>query len=507
MFSMRDTINIWLPTEPSLSGASTSLRIVLLFSSMETRPLLIDGKWRTTDRLQDVRAPYTGELMARVSNASEGEAEESIAVAAQASLEMRQIPRYEIAEALKRIADYIKGRREDFARTIALEAGKPITSARGETDRGISTFTFAGEEARRFTGETVPIDTQAVGRGRFGWTERIPRGVIFGITPFNFPLNLVAHKVAPALASRNAIIIKPSPRTPLTSLLLGEAFLESGLPAGALQILPMEIPVIDTLLKDERVAMISFTGSAEVGWRLRAHAARKQVTLELGGNAPVIVDETANLNYSIERTAMAAFNYAGQVCISAQRIFVHERIAEEWTNGFVARAGSLRTGDPLNEETELSVMIDEEAARRAEGWINEAVNGGARLLTGGTRRGALLEATVLTDVESEMRVCTEEIFAPVATISTFSDFEDAISEANNTRYGLQAGVFTRDMQRAFSAAQKLETGGVMINDAPSFRVDNMPYGGVKMSGTGREGVRPAMLDMTEERIIVVDPTH
>jgi glyceraldehyde-3-phosphate dehydrogenase (NADP+) len=474
---------------------------------METRPLLIGGRWRETASTQEVRSPYTGEILARVSQASRDEAEESIAIASAAAVEMRQLARYEVAEALHSIGNYIKERREEFARTIALEAGKPIQTARGEADRGVSTFQFASEEARRFTGETVPVDTQALGRGRFGWTERIPRGVIFGITPFNFPLNLVAHKVAPALASRNSIIIKPSPRTPLTSLMLGEAFLESGLPVGALQVVPMEIPVIDVLLQDERVAMISFTGSAEVGWRLRAHAARKQVTLELGGNAPVIVDETADLKYSVERTSLAAFNYAGQVCISAQRIFVHERIADEWTDAFVARARALRTGDPLDERTELSVMIDEEAARRAESWINEAVGAGARLLCGGTRRGALLEATVLTNVDSEMRVCTEEVFAPVATITTFSDFADAINEANNTRYGLQAGVFTRDMERAFRAAQSLETGGVMINDSPSFRVDNMPYGGVKMSGAGREGVRSAMLDMTEERIIVIDPTH
>lgn len=474
---------------------------------METRPLLLGGRWRTTASAQDVRSPYTGDVIARVSTASRDEAEESIAAAASAALEMRKLARYEVAEALRRMSDYIKARREDFARTIATEAGKPFAAARGETDRGVSTFLFAGEEARRFTGEIVPIDTQAIGRGHFGWTERVPRGVIYGITPFNFPLNLVAHKVAPALASRNAIIIKPSPRTPLTSLLLGEAFLESGLPAAALQIVPVEIPVIETFLRDERVHAISFTGSAEVGWRLRASAAHKQVTLELGGNAPVIVDETADLNYSVERTALAAFNYAGQVCISAQRIFVHESISQEWTDGFVARAKALRTGDPLDEATELSVMIDEDAARRAESWINEAVGGGARLLCGGARRGALLEATVLTDVHGEMRVCTEEIFAPVATISTFSDFESALAEANNTRYGLQAGVFTHDMGRAYLAAQKLETGGVMINDAPAFRVDNMPYGGVKMSGTGREGVRSAMLDMTEERVIVVDPMH
>lgn len=475
--------------------------------NMETKPFLIGGEWRTTENLQEVHSPFTGASMARVSYASRGEVEEAIAVASSAAAEMRALPRYEVAEALRRIADYIKSHREDFARTIATEAGKPITAARGETDRAVSTFTFASEEARRFTGETVPIDTQATGRGRIGWMERIPRGVIFGITPFNFPLNLVAHKVAPALASRNSIIVKPSPRTPLTALMLGEAFLESGLPKGALQVVPMEIPEIDLLLMDERVQMISFTGSAEVGWKLRERAARKMVTLELGGNAPVIVDETADVAYSIERSVMAAFNYAGQVCISAQRILLHERIAEEWTRRFVERAKDLRTGDPMDEATELSVMINEEAARRAESWVNEAVGAGARLLCGGQRRGAFLEATVLTDVHSEMRVCSEEVFAPIATIQPFDDFNEALTEANNTRYGLQAGVFTRDMSHAFLATEALNFGGVMINDAPAFRVDNMPYGGVKLSGAGREGVRYAMEEMTEPRMIVIDPSH
>lgn len=474
---------------------------------METKPFLIGGQWRTSENLQEVRSPYTGEEVARVCYASRSEVEEAISVAASAAAEMRALARYEVAEALRRIADYIKAHREDFARTIATEAGKPITAARGETDRAISTFTFASEEARRFCGESVPVDTQAMGRGRIGWMERIPRGVIFGITPFNFPLNLVAHKVAPALASRNTIIVKPSPRTPLTALMLGEAFLDCGLPAGALQVVPMEISEIDLLLTDERVAMISFTGSAEVGWKLRERAARKAVTLELGGNAPVIVDETADIAYSVERSALAAFNYAGQVCISAQRLLLHERIADEWTSRFVERAKNLRTGDPLDEKTELSVMINEEAARRAESWINEAVGAGARLLCGGARRGALLEVTVLTNVHSEMRVCSEEVFAPVATIQTFSDFEGALVEANNTRYGLQAGVFTRDMGHAFRATEALEFGGVLINDGPAFRVDNMPYGGVKLSGTGREGVRYAMEEMTEPRMIVIDPSR
>lgn len=474
---------------------------------MDIKPLLIGGEWRATEQFQDVRSPFTGEVEARVTAAPREVVEEAIAIAAGVTAELRALPRYEIAEALRRIADGIQARREEFARTIAVESGKPITAARGETDRAVATFTFAAEEARRFTGETVPVDTQVLGRGRYGWTERIPRGVIFGITPFNFPLNLVAHKVAPALASRNAIIVKPSPRTPLTALLLGEVFLESGLPKSALQVLPMEIAEIDVVLADERVAMISFTGSADVGWKLRERAARKAVALELGGNAPVIVDETADVKYSIERTAMAAFNYAGQVCISAQRLFIHERISGEWTAGFVERARNLRTGDPLDEATELSVMIDEQAARRAEEWIKEAVGAGARLLCGGQRRGSLLEATVLTDVHSEMRLCSEEVFAPVATIQTFSDFGSALMEANNTRYGLQAGVFTREMKRMYEAAETLEFGGVMINDAPAFRVDNMPYGGVKLSGMGREGVRYAMEEMTEPRMIVVDPAR
>jgi acyl-CoA reductase-like NAD-dependent aldehyde dehydrogenase len=473
---------------------------------MTTKPLLIGGEWRATDTLKEVRAPYTGEMLARVSYAAQDDVEEAVASAASAAAELRALPRYEIAEALRRIADHIKDRREKFARTIAQESAKPITAARGEVDRGVSTFTFASEEARRFTGETVPVDTQALGRGRFGWTERIPRGVIFGITPFNFPLNLVAHKVAPALASRNAIIIKPSPRTPLTSLMLGEAFLASGLPKGALQIVPMDIPLLDILFDDERVAMISFTGSATVGWKLRARVPYKQVTLELGGNAPVIVDETADIKYSVERSVMAAFGYAGQVCISAQRLFIHQKIADEWTQLFVERAKSLRTGDPLDEATVLSVMIDEEAARRAEEWIGEATSAGARLLCGGTRRGSLLEATVLTDVHQEMRVCSEEVFAPVATVETFGEFAEALAAANHTRYGLQAGVFTRDMNQIYEAARTLEFGGVMINDAPAFRVDNMPYGGVKLSGAGREGVRYAMEEMTELRVIIVDPT-
>jgi acyl-CoA reductase-like NAD-dependent aldehyde dehydrogenase len=474
---------------------------------MNNRPLLIGGEWRTTEESREVRSPFNSELVASFSVASRAEVEEAIALAHRASVEMRELPRHTIADSLRAIADRIGARSEEFARTIALEAAKPIKTARAEVERGVLTFVHASEEARRFAGEVIPLDGQATGAGRTGWTERFPRGVVFGITPFNFPLNLVAHKVAPALASRNAIIVKPSPRTPLTSLLLGEVFLESGLPRAALQIVPMEIETIDAVLEDERVAMISFTGSAEVGWLLRSRAARKQVALELGGNAPVIVDETAELDYAVSRTAASAFAYAGQVCISAQRVLVQSSIAEEFTDKLVAKAKALRAGDPLEEETELSNMIDEQAARRAEEWVNEAVAAGARLLCGGRREGSLLDATVLADVQPEMRVCSEEVFAPVAALQTFVDFEAALASANDTRYGLQAGVFTRLTSRALSAFRALEFGGVIINDSPAFRVDNMPYGGVKLSGAGREGVRYAMEEMTEPRLIVIDPQH
>jgi glyceraldehyde-3-phosphate dehydrogenase (NADP+) len=474
---------------------------------METRPLLIGGEWRATAEAREVRSPYSSELIARFSVASRGEVEEAVASASRAAAEMRELPRHAVADSLRAIADGIRARAEEFARTISLEAAKPIKTARAEVERGVMTFVHASEESRRFAGEVVPLDGQATGAGRTGWTERFPRGVVFGITPFNFPLNLVAHKVAPALASRNAIIVKPSPRTPLTSLLLGEVFLESGLPRAALQVVPMEVETIDAVLEDERVAMISFTGSAQVGWLLRGRAPRKQVTLELGGNAPVIVDETADLDYAVGRTAASAFAYAGQVCISAQRVLVQSSIAEEFTGKLVAKAKALRAGDPLDEATELSNMIDEQAARRAEEWVNEAVAAGARLLCGGRREGSLLDATVLTDVQPEMRVCSEEVFAPVAALQTFGDFEEALSSANDTRYGLQAGVFTRETSRALRAFRALEFGGVIVNDSPAFRVDNMPYGGVKLSGAGREGVRYAMEEMTEPRLIVIDPRH
>lgn len=469
---------------------------------METRKILIAGQWAEAEETIRVVSPFTGETVAEVFSANANESLTAVAAAAAAAREMRSVSRFETAAGLRKIASGILERTEEIARTIATEAGKPIRLARGEVDRAVATFSWAAGEAERFCGEVVPVDTEPAGRGKTAFTLRVPRGVIFGITPFNFPLNLVAHKVAPALASGNAIIIKPSPRTPLTSLLLGEIFLRSGLPSAALQIVPMDVNYLDTILGDERVAMISFTGSAPVGWQLKQKAGKKAVALELGGNAPVIVDRSADVERSLSRSVTGAFAYTGQVCISVQRIFVHEMHFDSWTDQFVSRARSLKTGDPLDEETDLSVMIDEASAKRAESWVNEAVDNGAKLLCGGKRDGAVFDATVLTGTDPEMQIVTEEAFAPVAIVEQFADFGEAVAAANQSKYGLQAGVFTNDLKNARYGIENLEYGGVIVNDVPTFRVDNMPYGGSKDSGFGREGVRYAMEEMTEPRIAV-----
>ena len=468
------------------------------------RKILIGGKWRDASETIEVRSPYTNEVLAEVASVNESELEEVISIAEKAAKEMRKLPRFEIAKGLRKIAGGIENRKKEFAETIANEAAKPIKTALGEVERGIATFNWAAGEAERFAGEVVPIDTIQTGKGKTGYTKRIPRGVIYGITPFNFPLNLVGHKVAPALASGNSIIIKPSQKTPLTALLLGEVFVESGLPESALQIVPMDTKYIETVYTDELIKMISFTGSAEVGWNIKSKANKKMVTLELGGNAPVIIDESANLEHSLKQTTMGAFAYAGQVCISVQRVLLHEKIAEEFIENFIKNAENLIKGNPLDEETELSVMIEEKAAEKAQSWISEAKENGAEILCGNKRDGAMLDATIVANTNPEMRLVSDEIFAPVAVIEKFSDFEEAVEMANHTKYGLQAGVFTNNLLNSNFAADNLEYGGVIINDVPTFRVDNMPYGGVKDSGFGREGVRYAMEEMSEIRLVVIN---
>jgi glyceraldehyde-3-phosphate dehydrogenase (NADP+) len=468
------------------------------------KKILIGGEWRAAAEAVPVSNPYTGERIAEVFSANERENAEAIALAERAATAMRNLSRFEIATGLRKISAGIERRKTEFAETIAREAAKPIKTALGEVLRGIATFAWAAGEAERFVGEIVPVDTIATGKGKTAHTRHVPRGVIYGITPFNFPLNLVGHKVAPALAAGNAIIIKPSQRTPLTALLLGEVFLESGLPASALQIVPMDTRYIDSVYADERVKMISFTGSAEIGWQIKSKANKKMVTLELGGNAPVIVDDSADFEHSLKQTSMGAFTYAGQVCISVQRVLIRDKIFDRWTEKFIENARNLKKGDPLDESTELSSMIDEKAAEKAQSWIKEAEANGARVLCGDTREKALLDATVVSNANPEMRVASEEIFAPVAVVEKFSDFEEAVALANNSKYGLQAGVFTNNLGNMQYAAENLEYGGVIVNDVPTFRVDNMPYGGVKDSGFGREGVRYAMEEMSEIRLVVVN---
>src|SRR5215204_4566921 len=468
------------------------------------KKILIGGEWREASESLAVSNPFSGEQIAEVFSVNEAENSEAISMAEAAAKEMRVLARFEIARGLRKIAEGIERRKNQFVETIAREAAKPVKAARGEVERGIATFAWAAGEAERFAGEIVPVDTIATGKGKTAYTKFVPRGVIYGITPFNFPLNLVGHKVAPALAAGNAIIIKPSQRTPLTALLLGEVFMESGLPESALQIVPMDTKYIDAVYTDERVKMISFTGSAEVGWNIKAKAHKKMVTLELGGNAPVIVDGSADFERSLRQTTVGAFTYAGQVCISVQRVFIHDKIFDRWTEKFIESARKLKKGDPLDEETELSSMIDTQAAEKAQSWVREAAANGARILCGNAREEALLDATVVTNTNPEMRIASEEIFAPVATVEKFSDFEEAVDLANNTKYGLQAGVFTNSLENMQYASDNLEYGGIVINDVPTFRVDNMPYGGTKDSGFGREGVRYAMEEMSEIRLIVLN---
>ncbi|MEO5858533.1 MAG: aldehyde dehydrogenase family protein [Pyrinomonadaceae bacterium] len=471
---------------------------------MDRRKILIAGEWSDSDESFAVNNPYNAEHLADVANANAGLIGRSLDAARSAADKMRSLPRFHIAKGLRAISAGIESRKDEFTRTIALESAKPFIYARGEVERAIATFSWAAGEAERYAGETIPIDVQPPGRGKWCRTIRVPRGVIYGITPFNFPLNLVAHKVAPALAAGNSIIIKPSPRTPLTSLLLGEVFLESGLPSSALQIVPTNVENIPRIVNDNRIAMVSFTGSAAVGWDLKNKVGKKPIALELGGNAPVIIDESADLERSLSRTLTGAFAYSGQVCISVQRVYIHSSKFDQWIAAFIERTKALKKGDPLDEKTQISVMIDQAAGERAEGWINEATSMGAELLFGGSCYGSFLEPSILTTTDPEMKIVAEEAFAPVVIVEPFEDFSDAIQMANNSKYALQAGVFSNDQKNIDLAVDRLEYGGIIINDAPIFRVDNMPYGGMKESGFGREGVRYAMDEMSEIKLAVYE---
>jgi glyceraldehyde-3-phosphate dehydrogenase (NADP+) len=467
-------------------------------------PFLVGGERRFSAERVEIRSPYDQQVVGVVSYASARDVEEAIARAASAFETTRRLPSYARAEVCRRVASELTARKEELAELITLEAGKPIRDARTEVTRAITTFTVAAEEAKRMGGELLPLDWLSGSENRWAIVRRFPIGPILGITPFNFPLNLVAHKVAPALASGNPIIIKPAPQTPLSALRLGEIVHHAGWPDGGISVLPCSNDVAGQMLADERIRMLSFTGSAEVGWMLKARVPKKKVVLELGGNAAVIVHEDADLDYAARRSVQGGFGYAGQTCISVQRIYVHESVAEPFLTRVLDGVRSLIVGDPREETTDVGPMISVTAAERAERWIREAVEAGAKVLVGGERSGAFLMPTVLTDVTPEMKVSCEEVFAPVVVVSRYADFEEAIRQVNASRYGLQAGVFTRDVKRIFRAYEAIDVGGLIINDVPTYRADHMPYGGVKESGFGREGVRYAIEEMTEPRVLVMN---
>ena len=470
----------------------------------DAHPIYLAGRWVDSPRRLDVADPaHPGELAGSTFLASEEQYEEAADAAVRGFEAMRSLPTFERAAALRRISAGIAERRDELAALITRESGKPLRDARVEADRGVLVFRLAAEEAERMGGETLPLDIGPAHAGRTGITRRFPIGPVAGISPFNFPLNLAAHKVAPAIAAGCSILLKPPSRDPLTMLTVAEIIHQAGLPAGAVSVLPMDRQLGDRLVSDERFKLLSFTGSPQVGWRMKARAGKKPVVLELGGNAGAIVDASADLDWAVKRAVMGAFAFSGQVCISLQRLLVHESVWEPFMQRFVAATSALRLGDPGDPATDIGPMVDAAAVERTERWVTAAVDDGARVLTGGKAEGLFFRPTVIIDAQRTSQVCSEEAFAPLVVAFPFADIEAAFAEVNASRFGLQAGVFTNDLDHAWRACEALEVGGVVINDVPTYRVDHMPYGGVKESGIGREGLRWAIEDMTELRLLVI----
>jgi acyl-CoA reductase-like NAD-dependent aldehyde dehydrogenase len=467
----------------------------------------IDGKFVDSTDHYDIRYPYTDEKIASVARAGAAEIEAAIASAARAFGETRRLSRAQRSDILSAISRGVSERRGEFERAITLGTGKPIDYARGEVGRTIGVFELAAEEVKRFGGSYEPLDFDPLRPGAIGMVERQPLGAIAAIAPFNFPLNLVSHKVAPALATGNTVVVKPPPQCPAPSLMLAEIALATGLPPGAFNVVSANPPIAERLVTDERLRMLSFTGSAKVGWALKAKTGRQRVALELGGNGGLIVDETADVADAAARAARGAFIHAGQVCLSVQRIFVHRRVYRDFLDRFVDETGKLGVGDPMKEGTLVGPLIDREAASRVMDWIAEAKRAGAKVLCGDRRDGAVVWPTVVELTQREhhrLRVWCEEIFGPVATVEAIDSFDEGIKLTNDSPYGLQAGVFTTDLSRAFAAFREIEAGAVIVGDTGVFRVDTYPFGGTKGSGLGREGVRWAMEEMTEPRMLVLN---
>jgi len=463
----------------------------------------IGGVWKDSPLQLEVINPYNNRPVGTVCYATASDIETAIGTSVAAFEEMKGLPAFKRADILHYISEGLQSRKEEIARMITLESGKPIKDARTEVNRAINTFQIASEETKRVEGALLPLDLMPGSEGRVGITRRFPIGPIVGITPFNFPINLVAHKIAPALAAGNTIILKPAPQTPITALLLAEIIASSGAPHGTVNILPCSNDLAEQMVCDPRIPMLSFTGSAAVGWSLKSKINKKKALLELGGNAGVIVHADADLDRASKRCAVGSFSYSGQVCISVQRIFVHASVYTAFMNRFVPHVQALRVGDPMDEETEVSSMIDIKAALRAEAWINEAVAGGAKIVVGGGRQGALLAPTVLTQTSPQMKINCEESFAPLVTVTPYQHLDEAIEQINGTRYGLQAGFFTKGLAEAFRVFEKVAVGGLILNDVPTYRIDHMPYGGIKESGVGREGVRYAMEEMTDLKFMAL----
>jgi glyceraldehyde-3-phosphate dehydrogenase (NADP+) len=450
-----------------------------------------------------IRAPQDNSEVGAIKLAGPEEVRAALDASVRAARACREMPAYERATALRKIADGLEAARSELVRTLALEAGKPIAQARLELDRTIFVFRDAAEEATRIGGEVLPADALPAGKGRIAITRRFPLSPVVGITPFNFPILLAAHKIAPAMACGATIALKPPPQDPLTTLRLGELVNASGYPHGAVNIVPCEVAVAQILIEDPRVRVITFTGSAKAGWAIRAKAGSKRVLLELGGNAAVIVEPDADLTWAAARCAVGGFTYAGQSCISTQRIYVHERVYQAFLDAFLPKVRDLKVGDVLNDKTDVGPMISSEAADRVERWIKEAVAAGADVALGGTRRGVFIEPTVLLHTTADMKVNCEEVFAPLVTVTPYKSLDDAIAWANASPYGLQAGVFTTNLHTMFRLHAELDVGAVNGNDIPGFRVDRLPYGGAKASGLGREGVRYAIEEMTERRVLTL----
>jgi acyl-CoA reductase-like NAD-dependent aldehyde dehydrogenase len=467
----------------------------------ETVPIYLAGEFVRAGTPLEVRDPATGELVATTWQAGPEELEQATVAAVEAFAATRRLASFERRDALAHVAERISQDADELADLLSRESGKPIRDAKGEVARGALTFRIAAEEALRINGEWLPLDWAAANRGRSGIVRRYPIGPVAGISPFNFPLNLAAHKVAPAIAAGCSIVLKPPSKDPLVMLRVADYLAETNLPKGAVSILPMDRPTGDRMVADDRFKLLSFTGSPTVGWKMKADAGKKKVVLELGGNAGAIVDETADLDWAVARLAYGAFAYSGQVCISVQRIYVVQGIFEEFQRRFVETVRQLHMGSPLDPATDLGPMVDTRAVARTHEWVGEALAAGARALVGGEPDGLFYPPTVLVDVPKDARVCGEEVFAPVVNLFPVPDFHAAVAEINDSQFGLQCGVFTNDLERTLLAHDELEVGGVIVNDVPTWRTDAMPYGGVKDSGLGREGLRWSIEDMTEPRLL------